>query len=159
MNQLSQRCVHFNGVPQERRRTVNPLRGKTEFVANKTIKVFPNGENKTEFLRRNLRGSQITKAIRTSTKRKLFRGACREIPTRIPAEVIPLYQQNQRGIPEGNPHLNFTPMYDQSGHQKEINSQVPVEIFYAEYESYVEPNRSKKGITPKHRPEKFAPAG
>ena len=30
-------------VPQERRRTVNPLRGKTEFLANKTIRVNPNG--------------------------------------------------------------------------------------------------------------------
>ena len=33
----------IDGVPQERRRTVNPLRGKTEFLANKTIKVNPNG--------------------------------------------------------------------------------------------------------------------
>ena len=33
----------MHGVPQERRRTVNPLRGKTEFLANKTIKVNPNG--------------------------------------------------------------------------------------------------------------------
>ena len=30
-------------VPQERRRTLNPLRGKTEFLANKTIQVNPNG--------------------------------------------------------------------------------------------------------------------
>ena len=31
------------GVPQERERKVNPLWGKTEFLANKTIKVNPNG--------------------------------------------------------------------------------------------------------------------
>ena len=30
-----------HGVPQERRRTVNPLRGKTEFLANETSKVNP----------------------------------------------------------------------------------------------------------------------
>ena len=30
-------------VPQESRRTVKPLRGETEFLANKTIKVNPNG--------------------------------------------------------------------------------------------------------------------
>ena len=30
------------GVPQERRRTVKPLQGKTEFLENKTIKVNPN---------------------------------------------------------------------------------------------------------------------
>ena len=33
----------MNGVPQERRRTVNPLRGITEFLANETVKVNPNG--------------------------------------------------------------------------------------------------------------------
>ena len=33
----------MNGVPQERRRTLNPLREKTEFLANETIKVNPNG--------------------------------------------------------------------------------------------------------------------
>ena len=33
----------IDGVPQERRRTVNPLRGKSEFLANKTVKVNPNG--------------------------------------------------------------------------------------------------------------------
>ena len=31
------------GVPQERRRTVNPLWGKIEFLANETVKVNPNG--------------------------------------------------------------------------------------------------------------------
>ena len=31
------------GVPQEMRRTVNPLRGKMDFLANETIKVNPNG--------------------------------------------------------------------------------------------------------------------
>ena len=33
--------VRIYGVPQERRRTVNPLRRKTEFLANKTVKVNP----------------------------------------------------------------------------------------------------------------------
>ena len=33
----------IDGVPQERRRTVNPLQGETEFLANETIKVNPNG--------------------------------------------------------------------------------------------------------------------
>ena len=69
------------------------------------------------------------KAIRTGAKTNESWGARGEIPTRILAEVIPWYQQNQRGITEGNFHLNFTPKYDQSGHQKEINSSVPVETF------------------------------
>ena len=38
-----QRRRRGDGVPQERRRTVNPLRGKTEFLANETVKVNPNG--------------------------------------------------------------------------------------------------------------------
>ena len=31
------------GVPQERRRTVNPLRGRTEFLANELLRLTPNG--------------------------------------------------------------------------------------------------------------------
>ena len=61
--------VPAHGVPQERRRTLNHLRGKTEFLANETIKVNPNRGNKKESPRRNLRGLQITKAIRTGAKR------------------------------------------------------------------------------------------
>ena len=33
----------IDGVPQERGKTVNPLRGKTDFLANETIKANPNG--------------------------------------------------------------------------------------------------------------------
>ena len=60
---------NIHGVPQERKGTVNPLRAKTEFLANGTIKVNPNGENNEESLRRNLWGSRITKAIQTGAKR------------------------------------------------------------------------------------------
>ena len=37
---LSYQCwkLLLNGVPQERRRTVNPLRGKTEFLANEILR-------------------------------------------------------------------------------------------------------------------------
>ena len=34
--------IKINGVTQEKRRTVNPLRGKTELLANETIEVNPN---------------------------------------------------------------------------------------------------------------------
>ena len=40
---INLRFLSRHGVPQERRRTVNPLRGKTEFLANKNIKVNTNG--------------------------------------------------------------------------------------------------------------------
>ena len=36
---LGSRLLYSYGVPQERRRTVNPLQGKTEFLANETSKV------------------------------------------------------------------------------------------------------------------------
>ena len=32
----------IDGVPQDRRITVNPLRGKTEFLANKLLRLTPN---------------------------------------------------------------------------------------------------------------------
>ena len=34
--------TRINGFPQERRITVNPLRGETEFLENETIQVNPN---------------------------------------------------------------------------------------------------------------------
>ena len=37
-----------NGVPKYRRFRVNPIRGKTEFLVNKTIKVNPNGGKQGE---------------------------------------------------------------------------------------------------------------
>ena len=33
--------LYLHGVPQERRITLNPLRGKTEFLAKETVKVNP----------------------------------------------------------------------------------------------------------------------
>ena len=39
---LHQNC-HIHLVPQESRRTLNPLRGKTEFLSKEKIKVNPNG--------------------------------------------------------------------------------------------------------------------
>ena len=80
------------------------------------------GENNEEFLRRNIWGSQIPKAIQTDAKRNWFRGARGKIPTKIPAEVVTRHQRKQRGIPETESPLSFTPKYNTSRHQKEINS-------------------------------------
>ena len=112
----------FDGVPQERRRTVNPLRGKTEFLANETVKVNPNGGKQGGIPKKESPGIANKKSDPNGRQRNLFRGARGEIPIRTQAEVIPLYQQKKRGIPEGKSHLNFMPKYDQSGHKKEINS-------------------------------------
>ena len=48
LRHLKDRSHNAHGVPQERRRTVNPLRGKREFLANETVKVNPNGGKQGE---------------------------------------------------------------------------------------------------------------
>ena len=52
--------------------------------------------------------------------------------------------EKQRGIPESNPYLSFTPKYDQSGRQKEINSSVPVETFCSDSDLRRNPTVHKK---------------
>ena len=59
----------LNVVPQERRRTVNPLQGETEFLANKTIKVNPNGVKQGGIPEKESSGITNTKAIRMGAKR------------------------------------------------------------------------------------------
>ena len=115
-------------VPQERRRTATPLRRKMELLAKKTIKENPNGGKQGGIPEKEYPGSRIPKAIRTGAKQNQFRGARGEITTKIPAEVIPRYQLKQRGTPKRESPMSFTPKYNPSGHQKEINSQAPEEF-------------------------------
>ena len=88
-------------VPSERTIKVNPNRGKQGGIHEKES--FEIANNKSD---------------PNGRQKELIPRCPREIPTRITAEVSPQYQQKQRGIPKGNPHLNFTPKYDQSGHQR-----------------------------------------
>ena len=109
-------------VPQERRRTVNSLRGKTEFLANETIKVNPNkgkqgGMTKKESLgiankksNPNERQTQLVpRRPRVNSNKDLSGSNCevRAEPKRNPRRESPLI---------------FTPKYNPSGHQKEMNS-------------------------------------
>ena len=96
--------------------------GGTWVPSEQTIKVNPNGGKQGGIPEKESPGIANNKSDPNGRQKELIPRCPREIPTRIPKEVSPQYQKKQRRIPKGNPHLNFTPKYDQSGHQKEINS-------------------------------------
>ena len=112
----------IDGVPQERIRTVNPLREKKEFLANKTVKVNPNGGKQGGIPNKESPGIANNKSDPNVRQKELVPRRPRGNSNKNPIGVIPLYQRKQRGTPEGKSHLNFMPKYDQSGHKKEINS-------------------------------------
>ena len=87
------------GVPQESRRTVNPLRVKTEFLANKTIKINPNGGKQGVIPEKESQGIANNKSDPNGRQKELVPRHRGEIPTRIQAEVILRYHKKQRGIP------------------------------------------------------------
>ena len=70
--------VRIYGVPQERRRTVNPLRRKTEFLANETVKVNPNGGNQG--------GIPVKESPRIANKESDQNGQQKELVPRCPRE-------------------------------------------------------------------------
>ena len=121
------------GVPQERRRTVNPLRGKPEFLANENIKVNPNEGKQGRIPKKESPGIANYKSDPNRRQKELVlrrpQGNSNKNLSRSNS-VVPA--KTKRALPKGNPLLNFTPKYDQSGHQKEINSEVPVETFYVQ---------------------------
>ena len=59
----------IDGNPQESRRTVNPLQGKTDFLANETVKVNPNGGKQGGIPKKESPGIADNKAIQTGAKR------------------------------------------------------------------------------------------
>ena len=106
------------GVPQERRRTVNPLRIKMEFLANKTIKVNPNGGKQGGITEKESPGIADNKCDLNGSQKEL-------VPRRLRGNSNKNHSRSNSAVPakpKGNPHLNFTPQYGQSGYQKEINS-------------------------------------
>ena len=98
-----------NVVPQERRRTVNPLRGKTEFLANETVKLNPNRGKQGGIPKKESPGIANNKSDPNGRQKELVPKTRGKIPIRTPAEVIPLYQRKKRGIPKGKSNLNFMP--------------------------------------------------
>ena len=140
-------------VPQERRRTVNPLRGKTEFLANETIKVNPNGVikegiNEKEYpVIANNQSDTNGRQIELVPRRP--RGNSNNDPSGSNSEVRAKAKRN----PWRESPFEF--------HAQVRSERAPVseKTFYVGYDFYVEPSQSKKGITPKRWPENFAPAG
>ena len=101
-----------NVVPCEQTIRVNPNRGKQGGIPEKESrgianpKVDPNGRQ-TELVPRRPRGNS------------------NEDPSGRQKEVIPRHQRKHKGIHKRESPGIFTPKYDPSKHQKEINSEVP----------------------------------
>ena len=109
-------------VPQERRRTVNPQRGKMEFLANEKIKVNPNRGKQGGIPEKEYPGIANPKSDQNRRQTKLVprcpRGNSNEYPSGSNSEVPAKAKRN----PRREPPLSFTPKYNPGGHQKEINS-------------------------------------
>ena len=109
-------------VSQERRITVNPQQGKNEFLANETIKVNPNrvkqgGIPNKESLR--ISNNKIDPNKRqTELVPRRPRGNSNKDPSGSNSKVPAQAKRN----PRRESPLSFTPKYEPSGHQKEINS-------------------------------------
>ena len=62
----------IDGVPKERRKTVNPLRVKTEFLAIKTIKVNPNARKQGGIPEKESPGISNNKRNQKGQQKELF---------------------------------------------------------------------------------------
>ena len=62
----------IDGVPQEKKRAVNPLQGKTEFLANETVKVNPNGGKQGEIPKKESPGITNNKSDPNGRQKELF---------------------------------------------------------------------------------------
>ena len=109
-------------VPQERIITVNPLRGKTELLANETIKVNPNGGKQGGIPEKESLGIANPKSNPNRRQTKLVPRRPRENSNKDPSIINSEVPAKAKRNPGRESPLSFTPKYDPSGHQKEINS-------------------------------------
>ena len=112
----------IDGVPQERRRTVNPLRGKTEFLANETAKVNPNVIKQGGIPKKESPGIVNNKSDPNGRQKELVPRRPRGNSNKNPSGSNSAVSAEAKGNPRRKYHLNFMPKYNQSGHKKEINS-------------------------------------
>ena len=96
-------------VPQERIITLNPLQGKTELLANKTIKVNPNGGKQGRIPEKEYMGIANNKSDPNGRQKEL-------VPRRPPGNSNKNTSGSNSAVPakakgnlRGNPHLNLTP--------------------------------------------------
>ena len=101
---------------------MDPLRGKTEFLSNKTIKVNPNKGKQGGIPRKESPRIANPKSDPNWCQMKLVprhpRGNYNKDPSGSNSE-IPV---KAKGDPQRESPLSFKPKYDPSGHKKEINS-------------------------------------
>ena len=94
-----------------------------------TIRVNPNGGKQGGIPEKESPGIANNKSDPNGRQKELVPRRPRENSNEDPSgrqkEVIPRHQQKQRGIPEKESPGIFTPKYDPSWRQKEINSEVP----------------------------------
>ena len=109
-------------VPKEKIRTVNPLQGKLEFLANKTIKVNPNGGKQGGIPEKESTGIANPKSNPNGLQKKLVPRRPRENSNKDPSGSNSNVPAKAKRNPQRESTLSFTPKYDPSGHQKEINS-------------------------------------
>ena len=146
-------------VPQERRITVNPLRGKTDLLANKTIKVNPNGVKQGGILKKESPGIANNKSDPNGRQKELVPRRPRGNSNKNPSGSNSAVPAKAKGNPRRESPFEFYSKVRSEQAPKGNKFLSACRNFYVEYGFYVEPSRSKKGITPKRRPEKFAPAG
>ena len=94
-----------------------------------TIRVNPNGGKQGGIPEKESPGIANPKGDPNRRQTELVLRRPRENSNEDPSghqkEVFPRHQRKQRGIPEKESPGIFTPKYDPSGNEKEINSKVP----------------------------------
>ena len=101
-----------NVVPRKQTIRVNPNRGKQEGIHKKESLGITNPKG-------NPSGRQTELVPRCPQENS------NEDPSGCQKELIPRHQQKRRGIPDKESLGIFTPKYDPSGREKEINFEVP----------------------------------
>ena len=112
----------IDGFTQERRRIVNPLRGKTEFLANETIKVNPNGGKQGVIPKKEYLGIANNKSDPNGRQKELVPRRLRGNSNKNPSGSKSAVPAKAKGNPQKESLFKCTPKYYQSGRQKEINS-------------------------------------
>ena len=112
----------MDGVPQERRKIVNPLRGKTEFLANETVQVNPNGGKQGGIPKKESPGIANNKSNPNGRKKELVprrpRGNSNKNPSGSNSDVL----AEAKGNPRREIPFEFYAQVRSERAQKRINS-------------------------------------
>ena len=95
------------GVPRERRRTVNPLRGKTKFLANETIKVNPNEGKQGGISKKESPGIANNKSDPNGRQKELFPRRMRGNSNKNPSGSNSAVPEKAKGNPRRESPFEF----------------------------------------------------